>query len=61
MNDPKEAVSKVTYAARQKVLEFRRLWMEQYPDSVDQTYYNLVMSQLDIMQTLVRLAAEVEE
>ena len=55
------AAKKASYNARQKVNEFRKIWMEQYPDNVDQTYYNLAMGLLDALQTVVRLSAEVTE
>ena len=55
------AAAKASYSARQKVNEFRRIWMEQYPDNVDQTYYNLAMNLLDSLQTVVRLSAGVTE
>ena len=55
------AASKASYKARQKVNEFRKMWMEEYPDNVGQTYYNLAMNLLDALQTVVRLSAEVTE
>jgi hypothetical protein len=61
MIDKIEAVAKASYEGRRMIIEFRRMWMEKYPDSVDQTFYNLVMNQLDSLQTLVRLSAEVKK
>ena len=52
------AAKKATYEARQKVLELRKLMAEKYPDSVDQTYYKLIMNQIDTLMTLIRLSAE---
>ena len=49
------------YDARQKINEFRKIWMSDYPDNIDQTYYNLAMNLLDALQTVVRLAGEVTE
>ena len=57
----KEHLDRVSCAARQKVIELRSLLMEQYPDYIDQTCYNLAMTLLDGLQTTIRLSAKVEE
>ena len=59
--DLKEHLAKVSFDASQKIIEFRKLWMERYPDHIEQTYYNLAMGLLDSLQTVVRLSAGVEE
>lgn len=56
-----EHLRHVEFSARQKVCELRKLWLEQYPDYIDQTYYNLAMHLLDSLQTVIRLSAKVEE
>lgn len=64
MKTPEEtaiAVNKATYEARVKINELWKIWMEQYPDYVDQTLYNLVITQIETTCTLIRLAAEVKE
>lgn len=55
------AAKKAVYEARQKINDLRKVWMEKYPDSIDQTFYNLVISHIDILMTLIRLSADVEE
>ena len=60
-NDPKKAIEDATFKAILKVIELRKIWMEEYPDCVDQTLYNIVMEQLDILLSLIRLSAKVEE
>ena len=55
------AAKKASYDARQKVSELRQLMSKDYPDDVDQTYYHLIMSQIDTLLVLTRLAGEVEE
>lgn len=57
----KEHLSQVSFDARQKVIELRSLWMEQYPDYIDQTCYNLAMNLLDSLQTVIRLSTKVDE
>jgi len=59
--DLKDHLAKVSFDACQKIIEFRKLWIEQYPDYIDQSYYNLAMNLLDVMLTVVRLSAGVEE
>ena len=54
-------VKKASYTARAKIHELRSKWMEEFPTTVDQTFYQLVMDQLDTLQVLVRLAGEVKE
>ena len=49
------------YDGRTKVNEFRKMWLEKYPEDTDQTGYNLVMHLLDALQTAVHLAGEIEE
>jgi hypothetical protein len=48
------------FDARQKINELWKIWAEEYPDSVDQTFYVLVDNQIGHLKTLVRLAAKVE-
>ena len=60
-NDPKKAIEDATFKAILKVIELRKIWMEEYPDCVDQTLYNIVMEQLDILLSIIRLSAKVEE
>lgn len=55
------AAKKASYDARQKVSELRQLMAKDYPDNVDQTYYNLIMNQIDTLFILIRLAGEVEK
>lgn len=55
------AAKKASYDARQKVSELRVLMSKDYPDDVDQTYYSLIMNQIDTLMVLIRLAGEVEE
>ena len=54
------AAKKASYSARNKINEFRCMWMNEYPETVDQTFYNLVMQTLDNLQVLVRLSGEAE-
>jgi hypothetical protein len=64
MKTPEEtaiAVDEATYEASAKINELWRIWAEQYPDYVDQTLYNLVITQIETTRTLIRLAAEVKE
>lgn len=56
-----EHLNTVSFSARQKVIELRSLLMEQYPDYIDQSCYNLAMNLLDGLQTVIRLSAKVEE
>ena len=57
----KEHLNTVSFQTRQKVIELRKFWMEQYPDYIDQTFYHLAMNLLDSLQVVVRLSAGVEE
>ena len=57
----KEHLNTVSFEARQKVIELRKILMEKYPDHIDQTYYNLAMGMLDSLQTVIRISAGVEE
>lgn len=57
----KEHLKAVSFEARQKVIELRQILMEKYPDYIDQTHYNLAMSMLDSLQTVIRISAGVEE
>lgn len=52
---------KAYYSARTKVNELRRLWMNEYPETVDQSCYNLVMHLIDSLETAARLAGDVTE
>jgi len=53
-NDPKETIETATFEARKKVLELQTLWMEKYPDYVDQTLYDLASQQIDHLLILIR-------
>ena len=55
------AAKKASYSARQKVNELRKIWTYEYPETVEQTFYNLVIHHIDALQVLVRLAGEVKE
>jgi hypothetical protein len=54
-------VEKACYNARQKLNELWKLWVEQYPDSVDQTLFKVVRGQIEQLRELVRLAATVKD
>jgi hypothetical protein len=55
------AAKKASYAAREKVNDLWKVWINEYPTTVDQTFYNLVLGQIEALRTLIRLAGEVEE
>lgn len=60
MSDETKA-EKASREAKNKVQELWKIWVEQYPDNIDQTYYHLVISHIEILKTLLRLSAGVIE
>lgn len=55
------AAEKACFGARQKLIDLWKLWVEQYPDSVDQILFKVVRSQIEQLRELVRLAATVKD
>jgi hypothetical protein len=56
-----ESVEKACHSARVQLDDLWRKWMEEYPETVDQTLFDLVKTGIEQLKILVRLAKEVKE